>query len=176
MVVENEAVMTALTSNIEVSVKQMQKSVSSTVTRNFVLAINILSNISQSSKAVVILAKPPLRVAKKVNSTGQSSQAAVPRDIFATLLDVVECLKSATAMPQSGVFLSVVDTFRRTAANENARQRLVARKKWVEKLNVVTKGIKADGEKKSVARGGGSGKAELMKAGALEAVMAILQG
>lgn len=177
MVIENEAVMAALLSNLEVSIKQMQKSAASTVTRNFVLAINILSNISQSSKAVVILAKPPLRIVKKMNSSGQPSQATVTKDIFATLLDVVECLKSAPAnTPQSKVFLSVVDTFKRAAANENARQKLVARKKWMEKLEVITKGIKAEGEKKSVARGGGNGRAELMKAYALEGVMAILLG
>lgn len=176
MIAENEAVMAALLSNIEASIRQMQKSVASTVTRNFVLAISILSNISHSSKAVIILAKPPLRIAKKMNSSGQSSQATAPRDIFTTLLDVVECLKLATAMPQSGIFLSVVNTFRRAAANENARRKLVARKKWMEKLDTITKGIRADGEKKSVARGGGNGKAELMKASALEGVMAILQG
>lgn len=166
-----------LLSNIEASIKQMQKSIASTVTRNLVLGINILSNISQSPKAVIILAKPPLRAAKRAAPSGQPSQATAPKDIFTTLLEVVECLKSVPVnTPQSEMFLNVVDIFKRVATNENARQRLVARKKWMEKLGTIMKGIKADGEKKAVSRGGGNGKAELVKARALEGVIATLQG
>lgn len=175
MVVENDAVMATLLSNIEASIKQMQKSVASAVTRNLALGINILSNISQSSRAIETLAKPPLRVVKRTVS-GQPSQAIVPKDIFTILLDVVECLKSALAnTPQSEIFLNIADIFRRAAVNESARQRLVARKKWMEKLSAVTKMIKADSEKKAMTRGGGNRKAELMKASALEEVVAALQ-
>lgn len=174
MVARNEAVITALLSNIDSSIKQVQKSVASPIHRNLSHAINILSNISRSPQAMTILAKPTQRVAKRVVSSGQTSQASVPKDVFSILLDVIEILKNAPQLEK--LFLSVVEILARAVASESVRQRLLARKKWVEKLGGIMKGIKADGEKKASARGGGNGKAELIKADALERLIATLQG
>lgn len=168
-VVKNEVAMAALLSNIETSLKQAQKSVTA-ATRNLTLAVNIIHNISQSSYAVVILAKPPQRPAKKT----VAGHATIPKDVFTIILDVIDTMKLAAAnTPQLEVLNTSICVLKRAVANSSVRQRLLARKKWVEKLGAVMKGIKADEEKRVNTRGGG-GRTELVKSSALEQIITAL--
>lgn len=169
-VVKNEVAMLALLSNIETFLRQPQKHAASAVARNLALAVSIIHNISQSSYAVVILAKPPQRPAKKPIP----GNVVVPRDVFTIILDLIDTMKLAAAnTPQSEILNTSISILKQAVASNSVRQRLLARKKWVEKLGSVTRGIKDDEEKRSSTRFGG-GKVELAKASVLEGIMITL--
>ncbi|RPB04746.1 hypothetical protein L873DRAFT_1168096 [Choiromyces venosus 120613-1] len=70
----NATAMSTLLQNIEPSIKQTQKSVSSILARNLVLGMNVLSNLSKSKDAVHSLEKRTLPVSTKggkKNRTGE---------------------------------------------------------------------------------------------------------
>lgn len=179
MAADNELAMVALLSNIESAIKQMQKSVSSVVARNLVLSMNVLANLSKSSKAVKSLAKQQFlgpRIGKKQQPIVAGTAA---QDMFTILLDALEMLRASPAnTPQSDLFLTISGVLGRLAGNTGIRTRLVSRKKWMERLNGLLEKIRADGGKRAVASrsGGNANKGDLVKLTALGGVMAVILG
>lgn len=129
------------------------------------MTVNLFSNVSKSPLARRVLAQTLQNPSNQANK----DQA----DLFATLLRVAEALVAAPAnSPQSGMFLSVIETLRRFAGNEAIGGRLRRRKKWMERLEGIEKALKSAGEKEGRTRG--AGKVDEGKLGAVRVIMESL--
>ncbi|CUS07281.1 unnamed protein product [Tuber aestivum] len=179
----NETAISTLLQNIEFSINQTQKSISSIPARNLVLGMNVLANISKSAAALRALEHrtlPAPAMGRKKVSTHGSSNSGGSQDILAILLDAIEVLRSAQAnTPQSGLFLTTVGVLKALLANEVIRARFVARKKCIERISRLVDKNRTESTRKGVTASraagvGGSKAAPLVKLLALEGIITQL--
>jgi hypothetical protein len=177
----NETAVSALLQNIELSIKQTQKSISSIPARNLVLGVNVLANISKSTAAVHSLEKRTLPAPPKGGKKAPGSSGSC-HDILAILLDAIEVLRTAQAnTPQLELFLTVVGVLRALLANEVIRARFISRKRCMERIAGLVDKKRTAGSKKGAtasritAAGAGGIKADpSLKLSALEGILALL--
>lgn len=182
----NKTAISALLQNIESSIKQTQKSVSSILARNLVLGMNVLANISKSTAAVHSLEKRTLpalaKSGKKVPGSSSSNGSGSSQDILTILLDAIEVLRNAQAnTPQLELFFTAVGVLKALLANEVIRTRLISRKKCMERIAGLVDKKRTEGSKKGAATTrvtgtsvGGSKADQSAKLTALEGIITLL--
>ena len=135
LVAQDEVAFVSILSGIEAAVPQIQKSTSSLASKNLISAVNIVHCLASSSTCCAVIATKPT--------------AKGGKDVFPVILQLIETLKSSpTNTPQYELLLVAMKTLQSFAHTHTIRRKLLARKKWVQKLLTVLNAIKQSGRRR----------------------------